>query len=80
MDAAFTRLERHERGIHAVSAEPDRAAGRDRESREHSGNARVSGVAGLAMLVWLKEEPGEPADADADALSQGEPALVAADG
>jgi hypothetical protein len=29
---------------------------------------------------WLKEEPGEPADADADALSQGEPALVAADG
>ena len=79
MDAAFTRLERHERGIHAVSAEPDRAAGRDRESREHSGNARVSGVAGLAMLVWLKEEPGER-HADADALSQGEPALVAADG
>ena len=37
-------------------------------------------VAGLAMLVWLNEEPGEPADADADALSQGEPALVAADG
>jgi hypothetical protein len=29
---------------------------------------------------WLKEEPGEPADFDADALSQGEPALVAADG
>ena len=51
MNAAFTRLERHERGIHAVSAEPDRAAG-----------------------------PGEPADADADALSQGEPALVAAYG
>jgi MFS family permease len=37
-------------------------------------------VAGLAMLVWLNEEPGEPADADADALSQGEPALAAADG
>jgi hypothetical protein len=37
-------------------------------------------VAGLAMLVWLNEEPGAPADADADALSQGEPALVAADG
>jgi hypothetical protein len=35
-------------------------------------------VAGLAMLVWIKEEPGEPADAGA--LSQGEPALVAADG
>jgi len=34
-------------------------------------------VAGLAMLVWLREEPG---DADAGALSQGEPALVAADG
>jgi MFS family permease len=37
-------------------------------------------IAGLAMLVWLKEEPGEPADVDADALSQGGPALVAADG
>ena len=29
-------------------------------------------VAGLAMLVWLKEEPGEPASASAQ--RQGEPA------
>jgi hypothetical protein len=35
-------------------------------------------VAGLVMLVWLKEEPGEPASASAP--SQGEPALAAADG
>ena len=35
-------------------------------------------VAGLAILVWLKEEPGEPAGAGA--RSQGEPALVAAGG
>ena len=35
-------------------------------------------VAGLAMLVWLKEEPGEPASASAG--RQGEPALVTAEG
>jgi hypothetical protein len=35
-------------------------------------------VAGLAMLVWLKEEPGEPAGASAQ--RQGEPALVTAEG
>jgi MFS family permease len=35
-------------------------------------------VAGLAMLVWLKEEPGEPASADAQ--RQGGPALVTAEG
>ena len=35
-------------------------------------------VAGLAMLVWLKEETGEPETSSAEA--QGEPALVAADG
>jgi hypothetical protein len=35
-------------------------------------------VAGLAMLVWLKEEPGEPASASA--RRQGEPALVTAEG
>jgi hypothetical protein len=35
-------------------------------------------VAGLVMLVWLNEEPGEPASASAP--SQGEPALVTADG
>jgi predicted MFS family arabinose efflux permease len=35
-------------------------------------------VAGLAMLVWLKEETGEPETSSARA--QGEPALVAADG
>jgi hypothetical protein len=35
-------------------------------------------VAGLAMLVWLKEEPGEPAGASAQ--RQGGPALVAAEG
>jgi hypothetical protein len=35
-------------------------------------------VAGLAMLVWLKEETGEPETSSAGA--QGEPALVAADG
>ena len=35
-------------------------------------------VAGLVMLVWLKEEPGEPASAGAP--SRGEPALAAADG
>jgi hypothetical protein len=35
-------------------------------------------VAGLVMLVWLKEEPCEPASASAP--SQGEPALAAADG
>jgi hypothetical protein len=35
-------------------------------------------VAGLVMLVWLKEEPGEPASASAP--GQGEPALAAADG
>ena len=37
-------------------------------------------VAGLAMLVWLKEEPGDPASTGGGARSQGEPALVAADG
>ena len=35
-------------------------------------------VAGLAMLVWLKEEPGDPASADAQ--RQGGPALVTAEG
>lgn len=35
-------------------------------------------VAGLAMLVWLKEETGEPETSRAGA--QGEPALVAAGG
>jgi MFS family permease len=35
-------------------------------------------VAGLAMLVWLKEEPGEPASASA--RRQGEPVLVTAEG
>ena len=35
-------------------------------------------VAGLAMLVWLREEPGEPASADAQ--RQGGPALVTAEG
>jgi hypothetical protein len=35
-------------------------------------------VAGLAMLVWLKEEPGEPASTSA--RRQGEPALVTAEG
>ena len=35
-------------------------------------------VAGLAMLVWLKEEPGEPASAST--RRQGEPALVTAEG
>jgi MFS family permease len=37
-------------------------------------------VAGLAMLAWLKEAPGEPASTGAKARRQGEPALVAADG
>jgi len=35
-------------------------------------------VAGLAMLVWLKEEPGEPTSASA--RRQGQPALVMAEG
>jgi hypothetical protein len=35
-------------------------------------------VAGLAMLVWLKEETGEPETSSA--AEQGEPALVAAEG
>ena len=35
-------------------------------------------VAGLAMLVWLKEEPGEPASASA--RRQGEQVLVTAEG
>ncbi|HYY20086.1 MAG TPA: hypothetical protein VE864_14705 [Streptosporangiaceae bacterium] len=35
-------------------------------------------VAGLTMLVWLKEETGEPETFSAG--TQGEPALVAADG
>jgi hypothetical protein len=35
-------------------------------------------VAGLAMLVWLKEEPGEPAGASGQ--RQGGPALVTAEG
>jgi hypothetical protein len=35
-------------------------------------------VAGLAMLVWLKEEPGEPASASVQ--RRGEPALVTAEG
>jgi hypothetical protein len=35
-------------------------------------------VAGLAMLVWLKEEPGEPGIDGTG--TQGEPALVAAEG
>jgi hypothetical protein len=38
----------------------------------------LEGVAGLAMLVWLKEEPGEPAGASAQ--RQGGPALVTAEG
>src|SRR5205823_13918876 len=37
-------------------------------------------VAGLAMLVWLREEPGEPDSADASAKRRAGPALVAADG
>jgi hypothetical protein len=32
------------------------------------------------MLAWLKEAPGEPASTGAEAMRQGEPALVAADG
>ena len=35
-------------------------------------------IAGLAILVWLKEEPGDPAGTGGGARSQGEPALVAA--
>ena len=35
-------------------------------------------IAGLAMLVWLKEEPGESAGASAQ--RQGGPALVTAEG
>ena len=35
-------------------------------------------AAGLAMFVWLKAEPGEPASASA--RRQGEPALVTAEG
>ena len=35
-------------------------------------------VAGLAMLIWLREEPGEPSGASAQ--RQGEPALVTAEG
>jgi hypothetical protein len=35
-------------------------------------------IAGLAMLAWLKEEPGEAATASA--RRQGEPALVTAGG
>ena len=35
-------------------------------------------IAGLAMLVWLKEEPGEPSGASAQ--RQGGPALVTAEG
>jgi MFS family permease len=35
-------------------------------------------AAGLAMLVWLKAEPGEPASPSA--RCQGEPALVTAEG
>jgi Na+/melibiose symporter-like transporter len=35
-------------------------------------------VAGLAMLAWLREEPGAPRESTAGA--QGEPALVAAEG
>jgi len=34
-------------------------------------------VAGLAMLVWLKEEPGEPSGAGA--RRQGRPELVGAE-
>jgi len=37
-------------------------------------------VAGLAMLVWLREEPGEPDSAGASAQRRAGPALVAADG
>src|SRR5689334_8367668 len=45
-----------------------------------SGLARRLGyvAAGLAMLVWPKAEPGEPASASA--RRQGEPALVTAEG
>jgi hypothetical protein len=35
-------------------------------------------VAGLAMLVWLKERPGEPSGAGAQ--RQGRPELVVAEG
>jgi hypothetical protein len=37
-------------------------------------------VAGLAMFVWLREEPGKPAGAGASAQRRGEPALVTAEG
>ena len=43
MNAALTRLERHERGIHAVSAGRGGAAGRDRLSREHRGTHEHQG-------------------------------------
>ena len=75
MNAAFTRLAGNARAS-GVAAEA-RLAGIIPVLAVQGGGYVV---AGLAMLVWLKEEPGEPADADADALSQGEPALVAADG
>ena len=39
MEAAFMLLQRRGRGIHVVSAEPGRAAGRNHQSRECCGNA-----------------------------------------
>ena len=41
MVAATMQLERHERGIHVVSAEQERAAGRNHQSRERYGNAEA---------------------------------------
>jgi hypothetical protein len=48
VDATSMSYQRHERGIHVVSAEPSGAPDRDHQSREWLGNAGASGVAAEA--------------------------------
>jgi hypothetical protein len=51
MNAAFMPFQRHESGIHAVSAGPGWAPDPDHQSREWPGSAGASGVAAEAALL-----------------------------
>jgi hypothetical protein len=48
VDAPAMLLQQHGWDIHAVSAEPDRAANRNHQSREHPGNAAAPGATDMA--------------------------------
>jgi hypothetical protein len=69
VDAASTSLQRRESGNHAVSAEADWATGADHRSREHPGNAGVSGGwPAMRLFVPVNRVRGEGGHADRDVL------------